>query len=79
MKERNISVGQRLPLHIERLVFQGNGLGHLTDGRVVFVPYTAPGDEAEVEVTEVREDYVRAKLLRILTPAPVRVGPPCRY
>ncbi|MBI2162715.1 MAG: 23S rRNA (uracil(1939)-C(5))-methyltransferase RlmD [candidate division NC10 bacterium] len=74
-----VSVGQRLQVTIERLVFQGSGLGHLPDGRVVFVPYTAPGDLAEVEVAEAREDFIRATLVRVVTPSPVRVAPPCRY
>jgi 23S rRNA (uracil1939-C5)-methyltransferase len=73
------SGGQRLRVTIERLVFQGSGLGRLPDGRVVFVPYTAPGDEAEIEVTEARDDYVRADLVRVVTPAPIRTTPPCRY
>jgi len=74
-----VSMGQRLRVAIERLVFQGAGLGRLPDGRVVFVPYTAPGDEVEVEVTEIRDDYVRAGLVRVLNPAPVRAAPDCRY
>ncbi len=71
--------GQRLRVTIERLVFQGSGLGRLPDGRVVFVPYTAPGDVAEIDVTEARDDYVRADLVCVPTPAPVRATPACRY
>src|SRR5574341_928413 len=74
-----ISMGQRLRVAIERLVFQGDGLGRLPDGRVVFVPYVAPGDDAEIEVKEIREDFVRADLARVLGPSPVRTTPPCRY
>jgi 23S rRNA (uracil1939-C5)-methyltransferase len=75
----SIREGQRFVVTIERLVFQGNGLGRLPDGRVVFVPYTAPGDQAEVEVREARSDFVRADLIRVLTPSPARATPPCRY
>ena len=75
----SLSIGQRLQVTIERLVFQGSGLGHLPDGRVVFVPTTAPGDLAEVEVTEAREDFVRANLVQVVTSSPVRVAPPCRF
>ncbi len=75
----SVSVGQRLQATIERLVFQGSGLGRLPDGRVVFVPYTAPGDRVEVEVTEARDDFVRADLVRVLTPSGLRTTPPCRY
>lgn len=74
-----IRVGQRVRVTIERLVFQGDGLGRLPEGRVIFVPYAAPGDLAEVEATEARGDFLRGEVVRVLTPAPVRTTPPCRY
>lgn len=64
---------------IERLVFQGDGLGRLPDGRVIFVPATAPGDEAEVRVEEARKDFVRGTSVRIRTASPDRADPPCPY
>ncbi len=77
--ETAVAPGRRLRLGIERVVFQGDGLGRLPDGRVAFVPYTAPGDEVEVEVVGVRGDFIRAELVRVLTPSPARTDPPCRY
>lgn len=74
-----VSVGQRLLVTIERLVFQGSGMGRSPDGRVVFVPYAAPGDLAEVEVTEAREDFMRADLVEVRSPGPGRLTPACRY
>jgi tRNA/tmRNA/rRNA uracil-C5-methylase (TrmA/RlmC/RlmD family) len=74
-----VSVGQRLLVTIERLVFQGSGMGRSPDGRVVFVPYAAPGDLAEVEVTEAREDFMRADLVEVRSPGPGRLSPACRY
>lgn len=71
--------GRRMPVKIDRLVFQGDGLGRLPDGRAIFVPSTAPGDEIEVRVEEDRRDFVRASAVRILTASPVRTDPPCRY
>lgn len=71
--------GQLVRLTIERLVFQGSGLGRLPDGRVAFVPYAAPGDEAEVRIREARQDFVQADLARVLVPSRDRVPPPCRH
>jgi tRNA/tmRNA/rRNA uracil-C5-methylase (TrmA/RlmC/RlmD family) len=39
----------------------------------------AVGEEVEVEIIEVRKTFARAKLLRVLRPAPERVTPLCRY
>lgn len=74
-----VHIGQHTQVTIERLVFQGSGLGRLLDGRVIFVPYTVPGDEVEITVTQVRDDFVRGNLVRVLSPASSRVTPACRY
>jgi 23S rRNA (uracil1939-C5)-methyltransferase len=74
-----LRTGQRVSVKIERLVFQGDGLGRLPDGRVIFVPSTAPGDEVEARVEEDRGHFVRGAPVRILAASPVRTDPPCRY
>ena len=71
--------GHHVVVTIERLVFQGDGLGRLPDGRVIFVPYTAPGDVVEVQVEEARADFVRGQAIRTVTASPLRATPPCRY
>ena len=71
--------GQHVPVKIERLVFQGDGLARLPDGRVLFVPLTAPGDEVEARVEEDRSHFVRGTAVRILAASPVRTDPPCPY
>ena len=45
----------------------------------VFVPYTAPGDKVEARLTERKERFARAELVRILEPGAGRTEPPCRY
>jgi 23S rRNA (uracil1939-C5)-methyltransferase len=62
---------------IERLAAGGDGIGHLSDGRVVFVPMTAPGDTARVVVTELRARHARAELVELLDASPARVEPRC--
>lgn len=46
---------------------------------VVFVPYTAPGDEVEVEITEQRDSFARGEVRRLLKPGPGRTDAPCPY
>jgi 23S rRNA (uracil1939-C5)-methyltransferase len=66
-------------VRILRLAAGGDGVGRLEDGRTVFVPRSAPGDL--VELTQVREyrRFARARVARVLEPAPVRVAPPCPH
>lgn len=54
-------------------------MGRLPDGRVVFVPYTAPGDEVEIAVRGRAGDFAQGDLLRVAAPGPARVTPPCPY
>ena len=49
------------------------------DSFVVFVPFVIPGETVAAEITEVKKNFARAKLLRVATPAPERVAPACRY
>ena len=49
------------------------------DSFVVFVPFVIVGETVEAEITEVKKNFARAKLLRVVTPSPERVAPECRY
>jgi tRNA/tmRNA/rRNA uracil-C5-methylase (TrmA/RlmC/RlmD family) len=49
------------------------------DEFVVFVPFVLVGETVEAEITEVKKNFARAKLLRVVTPSPERVAPECRY
>jgi 23S rRNA (uracil1939-C5)-methyltransferase len=75
----SIQQGHHVVVTIERLVFRGDGMGRLPDGRVIFVPYTAPGEEVEVRVEEARADFVRGRAIRTVTTSSVRTAPQCRY
>ncbi len=49
------------------------------DSFVVFVPFVLVDEVVEVEITEVKKNFARAKLLRVVQPSPDRVAPACRY
>ena len=77
-RPRGLSVGVQLSVVIEDIAFGGEGVAR-ADDFVVFVPFVLPGESVEVEIREVRKTFARAKLLRVLKPAPERVTPQCRY
>ena len=66
-------------VRFEKLVFGGDCLGRLIDGRAVFVPFVLPGESAEIEITESKERFARARLIRLLEASPDRVQAPCPY
>jgi len=65
-----------LQLHIEKLVYGGEGLSRL-DGEVVFTPFVLPGETVEATRTEARKHVQRARLLRVEGPSPDRIEPSC--
>ena len=68
--------GKGITVTIEKIASGGAGLGRI-DGKVVFVPFTLPGETVEAELQEVKKDYLRAKALRIVSPSPERIEPAC--
>lgn len=70
--------GDVVTLTIDTLAFGGEGIGR-HEGRAVFVPFTAPGDTAEVRVRGVKKNFARAELVRVVTPGPHRAAAPCPY
>ncbi len=63
---------------IEALAYGGDGVGHIGE-KVVFVPNTAPGDIAEVTVTEDKGSFFRGTVSSIISPSPDRVEPFCPH
>lgn len=73
-----LSIGERRTVTIDDVGFGGEGVARIGDF-VVFVPFVLVDEEAEVEITEVKKRFARARLLRILRASPHRVTPLCPY
>ena len=72
MKDRTFEV------KIEKLIYGGYGLGRRR-GKVVFVPFSAPGDRLLVKAVEEKKTFTRAAIVKLIERGPGRVEPPCRY
>jgi tRNA/tmRNA/rRNA uracil-C5-methylase (TrmA/RlmC/RlmD family) len=70
--------GDKISLTVHDIAFGGEGVGRIDDF-VVFVPFVIIGETVEAEITEVKKNFARAKLLRVVTPSPERVTPECKY
>jgi tRNA/tmRNA/rRNA uracil-C5-methylase (TrmA/RlmC/RlmD family) len=73
-----LKIKDRVIIKIESIAFGGEGVGRV-DNLVVFVPFSAPGDEFEIEITGQKKKFSRGKILNIIKPSPMRVMPLCRY
>lgn len=73
-----LQTGDKISLAIEDVAFGGEGVGRAEDF-VVFVPFVLTGERVEVEITEVKKNFARAKLLRVEKASPARAEPSCVY
>lgn len=62
----------------EKLVFGGNTLARI-DNKMVFIPYTLPNETLSINIVQHKNDYDNAEIVKIITPSPHRVEPPCKY
>lgn len=74
----HFEIGARHIISIQDIAFGGEGVGRIGEF-VVFVPFVALDEEVEVELTEVKKRFARAKLVRVIKPSPDRVEPLCQY
>jgi 23S rRNA (uracil1939-C5)-methyltransferase len=66
-------------VEIEKMGFAGSGIGHIDDGRVVFVKKTVPGDVVEIKLLDDKKDFVFGKVSGVIKPSDDRIEPDCPY
>ena len=71
-------LGDKLTLTVSDIAFGGEGVAREKDF-VYFVPWVGLGEVVEAEVTEVKKQFARTRLLRVVQPSTERVTPQCRY
>ncbi len=62
----------------ERLVYGGDALGRLPDGRAVFAPFVLPGERARVRLVEEKKRFARGQVVELLEASPERIKPRSR-
>jgi 23S rRNA (uracil1939-C5)-methyltransferase len=61
------------------LTYGGDAMGHLEDGRAVFVPFGLPDERARIRLTEEKRGFARGELVEILEASPHRIVPRCKH
>ncbi|MDE7376352.1 MAG: 23S rRNA (uracil(1939)-C(5))-methyltransferase RlmD [Muribaculaceae bacterium] len=57
---------------------EGNAVARVND-MVVFVPFAAPGDVADIKLDKKKRSYAEGHIERMVSPSPVRVEPKCEH
>ena len=74
-----LSVGDEIELKIEKLVYEGYGLSHISnqDGMVCFVENVCDGDIVEAKIKKIKKNFAYAEVVKIVEPSKYRIKPFC--
>ncbi len=75
--EAPVKPGQKIELNINGYGYEGEGVGRFRNF-TIFVPEVLQGEQALIKITEVKKNFARGTVLRILRPASQRINPACR-
>lgn len=64
---------------ISDVAAEGNALGRTEDGIVVFIPFGAPGDIADVKILKKKKSYADGRIERLIRPSEIREIPRCSH
>jgi tRNA/tmRNA/rRNA uracil-C5-methylase (TrmA/RlmC/RlmD family) len=70
--------GSHHQVTIDSVAYGGSGIAKINH-LIVFVPFTAPGDTAEIEITEVKPNFAKARVVQMTTFSPQRCQPVCPF
>lgn len=74
--ETKLTVGQQMTLTIKSLGINGEGIGYFKR-KIVFVDKALPGEVIHAQITEVKEKYATARLMKVVEKSPARTKAPC--
>ncbi len=66
-------------LKIEKLVYGGDGLARLAEGKTVFLPFVLPAEEVNATIVQEKSSFARATVDEVVKPSPYRTAPVCAY
>jgi 23S rRNA (uracil1939-C5)-methyltransferase len=65
-------------LEIETAAAEGKSIAR-HDGKVIFIPFSAPGDVADVMVQKQKKSYAEGRIQKLHTPSPLRTDAVCSH
>lgn len=65
-------------IEIADVAAEGNSLAKVND-MVVFVPFGAPGDIVDIQLTKKKKNYAEGRITQMISPSSIRVAPRCEH
>lgn len=65
-------------IKITDVAAEGNSLAKYNE-MVIFIPFGAPGDIADIQLTKKKKNYAEGRIENLVTPSEIRVTPKCEH
>jgi 23S rRNA (uracil1939-C5)-methyltransferase len=72
-------MSETIDVRVSNLVYGGDAIGRLVDGRAVFIPFAIPDEMVRIRLIEEKARFARAELVEVLEPSPIRISARCRH
>ena len=76
MKDKPVQIEEEHKLIIKSYSHQGEGIGRVNNF-IVFVPGAILGERVRVKISEVKKNFARGRLKKVISSSPHRIKPPC--
>jgi 23S rRNA (uracil1939-C5)-methyltransferase len=70
---------QLVEIQIDKLVYGGDAMGRLPDGRAVFMPFGLPGETVRVEILEEKRGHARGMIREWVSVSRHRIDARCKH
>ncbi|OGB61310.1 MAG: 23S rRNA (uracil-5-)-methyltransferase RumA [Caldithrix sp. RBG_13_44_9] len=70
--------GQEIQVRVEKLAYGGQGIARF-ENQVIFIEGGIPGDFALARIQKIKQNYLQARLVKVIEPSPLRQDAPCRH
>ena len=70
---------QWIEVKLEKVVYGGDAMGRLADGRAIFVPFGLPGEVVRVEIVEEKRGHARGLIREWESVSPQRIKARCKH
>lgn len=71
-------LGKTLNFDIDNSDYEVQGISKHQQ-KIVFVAAALPGEQVQAKVVEDKAGFIRAQTVKVMTPSPLRIAPPCAY
>lgn len=76
MRKVPVEKNKTYEIEITGMGYSGEGVGRI-ENFTVFIPGSIKSEKVQAKISEVKKNFARAKLLKVIEPSPLRVVPMC--